>query len=454
MHILVPRISLIIILLAAGLTTTTTRAHGLELAAVEAALGEEVVTVQELGVSEPTLLPSSPFYFFKNFGRGIQRVFTFNPVKKAELELRFADETIAEAKKLAETSPEREDALRRAIENYRATQERLKSRLGALGDAAQNPSVDRLLEKLADRTVKHEKLFEELQERFADSSALGAEIEKSKEGVEESVAAAARKDAGKFFQKLEKALVEAKGSELKHVRSIEIIERIQAKADPALSEKLSGIREDFALRLKEDLEAFAEKHGREAPETLRETLERLPGEKARRLIILEELRQKTGGTVAESLAKTSEVIGEELKKREDVAERATEAIRHAKERLVKLEAKLRETADAPEAAIRHAHQAAAKISEAESALAAKHPGEAFGQAHAAESLARNGLHILEKERPEHGDLKEDIAELETKLHRWEERITSLDTALQAEAKKTLENARFHLGLPGTSSITS
>ena len=45
----------------------------------------EIITSDDLGVFDPGILPTSRWYFFKEWGRGIQRVFTFNAVAKAAL---------------------------------------------------------------------------------------------------------------------------------------------------------------------------------------------------------------------------------------------------------------------------------------------------------------------------------------------------------------------------------
>ena len=199
--------------------------------AVSAALEEEAISAADLGVAEPTVLPTSPFYFLKTFTRAVQNVFTFNPVKKAELELRIADEKLIEAKKLAEASPEHTAALERAIENYQTSADRLESRIERLRDTSANPNVDRLLERIAERTVKHEKLFGELKAKFEGEAGITERLETAARRVEETAAAAAKKDdPEKFAEKLEKALVETKGSDLKHLRSIEIIDRIHEKA--------------------------------------------------------------------------------------------------------------------------------------------------------------------------------------------------------------------------------
>jgi len=60
---------------------------------------DETVSAQDLGISEPKVLPDSPFYFLKNWGRGIGLFFAFNPVKKAELRMKFANEKLMEAKR-------------------------------------------------------------------------------------------------------------------------------------------------------------------------------------------------------------------------------------------------------------------------------------------------------------------------------------------------------------------
>lgn len=415
----------------------------------EMILAEEEVSFTDLDVDEPTFLPSSRFYFFKNFTRGVKRFFTFDPVKKVELELRFADEKIAETKKLAEKEPGRAAAIERAIENYRNSQERLQTQFQRLKETSQNPNVDKILEKFADRAVKHEKLFAELKEKFEDKGTIGGRLESIKGEIEKSVAEAAKKDdAEKFAKKLEKAFIETKGSEFKHVRSLEILDRIHEKAPEELKEKLTEIRGDFAKRLKEDLEVFEEKHQNEAPELIKKTLEKLPGDKARQLVIIEEIREQAETRVRKALQETEKIIEKTFEERGELAEKAAEAIRHAAERIKKLEIKLKEISSPPMSVKRLAENARAHLKEAETSLENKKYGEAFGQARSAETLARNALQLLEEtEEPEDEDLSEDISEREERLNAWERRIAdALAGELMEKAKKTLENARFHLRL--------
>jgi len=78
---------------------------------------DENVEASDLEVSEPTLLPDSPLYFLKNWGREIRVLFTFNQIKKANLRLRFSAEKLLELRKLTEKTQDPE-ILDKAVRNY------------------------------------------------------------------------------------------------------------------------------------------------------------------------------------------------------------------------------------------------------------------------------------------------------------------------------------------------
>ncbi|HBT81101.1 hypothetical protein A2757_03370 [Candidatus Giovannonibacteria bacterium RIFCSPHIGHO2_01_FULL_48_47] len=148
---------------------------------------DEITITVDLGIEDPGTLPTSPFYFLKEWRRGLKLLFTFDRVKKAELELEISNEKAAEAKKVEEENPDNIEAIKRAIENYKKSQERLKARLEALGDISENPQVERLLERLEERTEKHERLFEELLEKFEDQEELRDISREAKERLGETL---------------------------------------------------------------------------------------------------------------------------------------------------------------------------------------------------------------------------------------------------------------------------
>lgn len=413
---------------------------------VDAVVQEEAVKTEDLGVAEPTLLPSSPFYFFKTIRRTIQSAFTFNPVKKAELELRFTDEKIAEAKKLAETSPENTDAIERAIQNYRASQERLKARLEGLRETSENPNVDRLLDALADRTIKHEKLFAELEEKFGDRASLQKALQAGRADVAQTANSAAEKNGTEAFaRKLEERLLEAGGSEFRHLRAVEILDHISAAATGDTKDRLEAVRNDFLERFGEDLKALAdERTGTQ--DLTREALERLPGDKARRLEILDELKDRLGAAEQTTLEGAREALETKLKDHPEAADYAREAIRRVRELLTKLEAHIAGKTDVPAAVRELANQARSHLERAEQALASQKFGEAWGQARSTEVLIRNALRKLEETRPNVGKLSEAIAKLEQYLATAEAKISALTDDLRAKATQALESARLHVRL--------
>ncbi len=127
---------------------------------------QEATSSVDLGVENPGILPTSPFYFLKEWKRGVNKFFTFNPVKKAELELDEINQRAAEIKKMEEIAPQNIEAINKASSNYQKNAEQLKNRLEALKETGQNPNVDKLLDKLVDRSLKHQELFDNLEKKF------------------------------------------------------------------------------------------------------------------------------------------------------------------------------------------------------------------------------------------------------------------------------------------------
>lgn len=140
----------------------------------------------DLGVRDPGILPTSKLYFLKEWSRGIQQFFTFDPAKKAELELQISNEKAAEIQKLKEREPQNKSAIERAISNYADNIDRLKARLESLRKFGRNLDVENLKNKLSEMSEKHINLFNGLKERVVNGDLL--EKIKSTETVLEDVA--------------------------------------------------------------------------------------------------------------------------------------------------------------------------------------------------------------------------------------------------------------------------
>lgn len=434
---------------AAGCSTALAHSgHPDDSPAVTSILREESVTAGDLGVGEPRLLPTSPVYFIKNWRRAIERLFTFDPAEKAGLELRHASEKLAEVKKLAAINAET-PALEKALANYRVSQERLIRRLEALDQTSQNPEVNRLLERLTERGVKHAKLLAELESKTA-AEKIEKEIKSLEKGIESALLkAAAKDDPEKFALKLEKALIETRGSDLKHVRSLEIIDRLAGKAEKDLRHKLAEIREEFKERLAEDLEDFLRLRDNKTAASMDEILENLPGDKGRRLIILAEVKDRIKPAGISALEKAEEALEHSLKEEGEIVEKAEEAVSRAGEKIAELEEEIGENQSPGEAPARLLASARAHLERAQTASAEEKYGEAFGQARSAEVIARNALRMLDRDdkgESEEEKLKEDIAKVRLRLVSRERRIGGLLEPFFEKAKQALENAFFHLRL--------
>ncbi len=113
------------------------------------------IGITDLGVENVGTLPSSHFYFFKEWRRGIQRIFTFNKTAKAELELSITNEKAAEILGVEQSEPDNSLALQTAITNYAQAQVRLKDRLAEVEGDSNDTGVARLIEKVDSKTQKH-----------------------------------------------------------------------------------------------------------------------------------------------------------------------------------------------------------------------------------------------------------------------------------------------------------
>lgn len=119
-------------------------------------------TKADVKISTPILLPTSPFYFIKEFGRAVQTFLTFNAEKKAELKLRIADEKLTEAKIVSEKQPQNQKGLENALQNYEEQRSELKTRLEKLTETSKNPNVSELVKKIDEKIIAHSELFNSL----------------------------------------------------------------------------------------------------------------------------------------------------------------------------------------------------------------------------------------------------------------------------------------------------
>jgi len=134
---------------------------------------------QALGLKKIGLLPNSSFYFLKEWQNRIQLILQKDPVKKAELQLRFLNEKLAEAEKLSQIKVSAA-VLEKAFNNYEQAIEKLKTRLESLEGTSSNPNIDELLNKLTEAEIRHQEVFDKILENTSSATSTLPLIEKAK----------------------------------------------------------------------------------------------------------------------------------------------------------------------------------------------------------------------------------------------------------------------------------
>ncbi|GEM_PF-2519582 len=131
---------------------------------------EEAQVKPAFSEANPGILPTNPFYFLKEFGRGVKMFFIFDSVSKIDYQLDVLNDKAAELSKISDLNPSNAKAIERAITNYTENATRLRNQLASLKETSNNPNVDKLLKKLDERVIKHNTLFDDLKQKNTDLS--------------------------------------------------------------------------------------------------------------------------------------------------------------------------------------------------------------------------------------------------------------------------------------------
>jgi len=250
---------------------------------------DENIQPEDLGVGDPRLLPDHPLYFLKNWARGIQSFFAFDPVAKAELKMKFTNEKLIEAKKMIERKKDSE-AIKKAMDNYQKEVGRIQSEAEKIREKAkENPRVEKFLDKFIHQQTLHQKLLQRLENQVSEEAF--AKIKEVRERhlerfQEVMLKLEDRKE--KITEKLTDVLEKQKGSKFKHFKNLEILLELEEKVPEEAKDAIRRAQENSLKRLQGDLEKMSP----ENQERFKEYLERISGVKEKHLEILENLRSE------------------------------------------------------------------------------------------------------------------------------------------------------------------
>jgi len=268
---------------------------------------DESVQAQDLGISEPTLLPDSPFYFLKNWQRSIQSFFTFGAVNEAELKLKFASEKLLEARKLAEKK-EIPEILEKAAQNYEEEINKIKETVDKIKEKAdEKPEVGKFLDKFVKQQVLHQKILEKLETQVPEE--VFQKIEETRERHLERFGEVMEKleeNKERIQERLEKNLGELEGSQFKELKNLEILKELEEKVPEKTKEAVRNVIESTSQKMKQKLEQMTP----QTQEKLENYIEKIQGDEENKIEIIEEIKSKLEEKpeITERLEKVKEKI--------------------------------------------------------------------------------------------------------------------------------------------------
>lgn len=128
---------------------------------------QEGISIGE--VSDPGILPDSPFYFVKGWGRTIRLFFTFDTSKKAEWELRFASEDALAIERLCQKAE-----CELAEKHCEKFQERFQRAIQWMERARQEgKDVEELIEKVKENHLRQQQVLAGVLEKVPEQAREG-----------------------------------------------------------------------------------------------------------------------------------------------------------------------------------------------------------------------------------------------------------------------------------------
>ena len=265
---------------------------------------DEDFNPEDFGLESVGMLPTNPFYFFKNARRGVTSFFTFNPVKKAERNMQFAAEKLMEVKTLAEREGTETQVITDALENFQGELDKVKSRVENAANSVEGEEAEELSRKVMDSMMKYGKSLSKL-EKDLPLEIFDKVKDAQNKNSETFGTVFELMEPEKVSENLAKVLDEQKGSEFKQFKNIEILKDIKDKVPEKGQNAMKIAEENAFLRLQNEMERFDSAKKAIFEDFVRET----GGSELRHLEIINELEARPiSGDLRGAIAKAKEGV--------------------------------------------------------------------------------------------------------------------------------------------------
>lgn len=215
---------------------------------------DNVVDYNDVEAEEANILPDSFFYRFKRLGRAAQRFVTFDPIKKAELEIKHADQELLDVQKMVQEKGHEED-VERSMKYVEKRLSQVAKHAEKLADTSEDEQRD-VMKRLLDSEIKRQKVFEHLEDRIEDDS-VREHIQFARDRVSSSVGDVAE-EIPFDEQMIEEVLIAQRGSDFKDLRNLEVLKRVEGKVPEQAKEAIRRAQENTLRRVARQAEGYDE----------------------------------------------------------------------------------------------------------------------------------------------------------------------------------------------------
>lgn len=357
------------------------------------AVKDQEVTLKDLEVSDPGMLPGNPFYFLKQWSREVKDTLTSNSLKKAELQLSVVNEMAAEIKKIKELPSLNFKILTKALDSYGKNLDLLKQRVESLDNSVYGHESDIFLNQLSDLIIKHVKLFSETKEGVDDKNKK--KLSDFQEKAMEIIASIPSRieTPSEFKCRLEKVIKGQNDGVLKEITIAEVLDRLDEKMSKEAKLELLKIKENILIKFQSRLQS------EDFSQALSEIMIQIPGDLVRKIKILDEIREGVSDNdIKNKLNLVRQDVLEKARESKEIRKpEAQKMIDEAAGLLKDLQSSMSSTST-PKSAIISSLFMKAKfnLEQAEQTLSLDNYSQAFGQASVSAAAARAGLNYISK----------------------------------------------------------
>lgn len=234
----------------ASAVSTINIAQAQEAAPTEEVALDETIAPSDLNVTIPQSGLASLFHSVTN---GLQTLMTFNPVAKAELQLKQANEALVMAQQALQNNPEdvkAKEMYGAYMEKYQKRMEQLQEKMVKFKDkAATNPKIDQFLNQLTDNSLKQQRLMDHVAGLLTDEQR--ANLQDKRETSIKTLSEALKNldDSGNLPARLDSIMNQQTGSPLIHLKNLDVLQNLKDRLPEEALKGLQNAEENVVKRL-------------------------------------------------------------------------------------------------------------------------------------------------------------------------------------------------------------